>query len=183
MHMKKFIYLFAFIIFLIPLSESAFSQWAVGASYEYRNDTPKNGFGLRVEKGVLSGIPLIDLRLRAHYSNFNDTNRITREGVEFSRELDVYDYGLAAVAGVTVGLVEPYVGLGIGNERFELSTDETGVSFKERNFYWNGFGGAEITILPFLKPFIEYRIAHLTGTDDVDTDNISRLALGVNIRF
>ncbi len=181
--MKKFIYIFLAFLFLIPLHETANAQWSAGVSYEYRNEDPNSGFGLRVERDILEGLPLLDLSLRGHFSYFNENTQINRQGINYSSELDVYDFGFAAFAGFTIQRISPYVGVGIGNERFKLNTDAQGFSFKERNFYWNGFIGADVEILPYLKPFVEFRAGKLTSTDEVQTDNINRLAIGLNIYF
>jgi len=154
------------------------AQFTLGAAYEIRDENPENGFGLRLEKGIFSDLPLIDLGVRAHFSFFNETTDITVDDVEFSTEVDAYDYGLALLGGVNIGIVKPYVGLGLGSERFEAKPQ-----FTESNFYWNGFGGAEITLLPFLNPFIEYRIKNFTGSEDIGYDSVNRLAIGVNVRF
>lgn len=179
--MKKIVVALGIIFMLIPIYNTANAQWAIGASYEVRSEDPENGFGFRLEKGFLNGIPLLDLGIRAHFSYFNETNNISREGISASTEIDVYDYGLAAIGGVKLGIVKPYVGLGIGNQQFKFEPEE--VFQDESSFYWNGFGGAEITLLPLFNPFIEYRIARLTSAEDIDIDNISRLAVGVNLRF
>lgn len=184
--MRNLIFVIIGVVFALSIAtEKAEAQWGIGASYEIRDEEPKNGFGFRVEKGVLSGLPLLDLNLRGHFSYFNETNNVSLEdGIRASQDVDVYDFGLAAVAGVSIGMVKPFAGLGIGRERFKLSADHQSLqSFKEANFYWNGFGGAEITLLPFLKPFIEYRISRLTSTDDLEFDNVGRLAIGINLRF
>lgn len=179
--MKKVLVTFGIIFLLISVNNTVNAQFAIGASYEVRSEDPQNGFGFRLEKGLLKGVPLLDLGVRAHFSYFNDTNEISNNGISTSTEIDVYDYGLAALAGVKLGLIKPYVGLGIGNQQFKFEAQE--VLDDESSFYWNGFGGAEITLLPLFNPFIEFRIARLTGTEDVDIDNISRLAIGVNLRF
>jgi opacity protein-like surface antigen len=181
--MKTFIYIFGAFLFFIPLNETANAQWSAGVSYEYRNEDPNSGFGLRVERSILQDTPFLDLSLRGHFSYFNENTRINRQGVNFSSELDVYDIGVAAFAGFTIKMVSPYFGVGIGNERFKLSTDTQNFSFKERNFYWNGFIGADVEILPYLKPFVEFRAGKLTNTDEVQTDNINRLAIGLNVYF
>lgn len=179
--MKKLFVTLSLIFLLIPLYNTANAQFAIGASYEVRSEDPKNGFGLRLEKGFLNSVPLLDLGIRAHFSYFNDTNELSLENREISTEIDVYDYGLAALGGVKLGVVKPYIGLGIGNQQFKFDPEE--VFGDESSFYFNGFGGAEITLLPLFNPFIEYRIAHLTSADDIDIDNISRLAIGFNLRF
>lgn len=179
--MKKVFVTFGLIFLLVPIFNTINAQFAIGASYEVRSEDPKNGFGFRMEKGFLQGVPLLDLGLRAHFSYFNDTNEISQDGVSASTEIDVYDYGLALLGGVKLGLIKPYVGLGVGNQQFKFDPEE--VFGDESSFYWNGFGGAEITLLPLFNPFIEYRIARLTSADDIDIDNISRLAIGFNLRF
>ncbi len=181
--MKKVLVTFGFLFAFISISNTAQAQWAVGASYEIRNEDPENGFGLRLERSFLQGVPLLDLGVRAHFSYFNDENSVSRDGVTFSRQIDVYDYGLAVLGGVKLGIVKPYVGLGIGNQQFKFNADIEDFDFDESSFYWNGFGGAEFTLLPVLNPFIEYRIANLTSADDIEFDNVSRLAIGINLRF
>lgn len=178
--MKKLLIAFSFLFTLILINQSAQAQWAVGASYEIRDEDPENGFGIRVERSFLQGAPLIDLGIRAHFSYFNDEIRVTSDDFDASTDIDVYDYGLAALAGVKLGIVKPYVGLGIGNQQFKFDPAD---NFNDSSFYWNGFGGAEFTLLPVLNPFIEYRIANLTSTDDIGFDNVSRLAIGINLRF
>lgn len=181
--MKKLIGIIAVAFLLIPLHQTANAQWSIGVSYEMRDEMPDNGFGLRVEKDMLSGMPLVELALRGHWSYFNETNNVSLDGVNFSRDADAYDYGLAAVLGVKLGMIKPFAGAGIGRERFKQSVEVEGFSFKENNFYWNAFGGAEINLLPLLNPFIEYRFSRFTGTDDIDFDNVNRIAIGINLRF
>lgn len=176
--MKRLIIFFPILIAVLIINQPVQGQFSVGASYEIRDENPSNGFGLRMEKSILPGMPLIDLGFRAHFSFFNETINLGVNEMELNTNVDAYDYGLAAVAGIKLGLVKPYAGIGIGSERFDA-----GSVFKENNFYWNGFGGAEITLLPFLHPFIEYRIKNLSGTEDVTYDNVSRLAIGLNFSF
>ncbi len=181
--MKKALITFGLLFLLVSINDTANAQWGIGASYEIRDKNPENGFGFRLEKGILEGVPLLDLGIRAHFSYFNEENNVTRDDITFSRQMDVYDYGLAAIGGVKLGLVKPYVGLGVGNQQFKFDADISEYSIDESSFYWNGFGGAEFTLLPLFNPFIEYRITNLTDTDDIKADNISRLAIGVNLRF
>lgn len=169
-------------------TNTAYAQWGIGASYEIRNESPQNGFGVRVEKGILSSVPLLDFQIRGHFSSFSEENSVTREGIAFDREFEVYDFGAALVAGVSLGVVKPYVGAGLGSERYRFDSMNIALgsvegSFSESNYYWNGFGGAEMTLLPFLKPFIEFRYSKLFEPDDIEFDQVSRLAIGVNFRF
>jgi len=190
---KKTLLTFLSALLLLPLTltDTADAQWSIGASYEVRNEDPTNGFGLRLERGILSAVPVVDLGIRAHFSYFNETNDDSFEGVMFDKTFESYDFGVAATGGVSVGLVKPYVGLGIGwdNSSLEYSEDisDTGDDLRDEfeadDFYWNGFVGAEVTIIPMLSPFIEYRFTDISGREDVSADNVNRLAIGVSLSF
>src|SRR5690625_1041817 len=106
------------------ISQPATAQWAIGASYEMQNENPENGFGVRVERGIIGNLPLLDLSMRAHFSYFNDTNNITLKNIDFSSDIDMYDYGIAAIAGLKLGLVRLYVGLGIGKQKVNYDLQE-----------------------------------------------------------
>lgn len=187
--MKKLtIGLIGFLLITGFITDTAFAQWGIGTSFEIRNESPKNGFGVRVEREIFSAVPLLDLQVRGHFSTFSEENSVTRESITFDREFDVYDFGAALVAGINMGVVKPYVGAGLGSERFRfesmrITSGSVENSFSESNYYWNGFGGAEVTLLPFLNPFIEFRYSKLFEPDDLEFDQISRLAIGINFRF
>jgi len=34
-----------------------------------------------------------------------------------------------------------------------------------------------------VKPFVEYRISQISGSDQINFDNVSRVAFGVSLRF
>lgn len=182
MMMKKVIFTILTVGFLFTYTDQASAQWSLGASYENRNEDPTNGFGLRVERSVLSAVPVVDFNMRAHFSYFNEENEMSREGTTYSGDMEAYDFGLALTGGVGIGLVKPYIGLGLGAESFDFDSGDTG-SFDETNLFWNGFGGLELTLLPMVSPFVEYRISKISGTDQIEFDNVSRLAVGVSLRF
>lgn len=180
--MKKLLFTIFALGFLIILPNQADAQWSLGASCESRNEDPTNGFGLRVERSLLSAVPVVDFNMRAHFSFFNDETNITRDNQDYSGDVEAYDYGLALTAGVGIALVKPYVGLGLGAETYDFSGDSGG-SFDENNLFWNGFGGVELQLLPLLRPFVEYRISQISGKDEIQFDNVSRVAFGVSLRF
>lgn len=189
---KRLLFIFLSGILLLPftLTETASAQWSLGASYEMRDEDPTNGFGLRVERSLFNSLPVVDLGLRAHFSYFNESNSVSN-GITIEQDFESYDYGLAATGGVSVGLVAPYIGFGIGqdNSTLEFSDDISGAEldveqpFDESDFYWNAFVGAKVKIIPVLQPFIEYRFTKLSGRDDIGIDDVSRLALGISLRF
>ncbi|MEX2410502.1 MAG: outer membrane beta-barrel protein [Candidatus Paceibacterota bacterium] len=158
-------------------ADYSFAQWGIGAGVEIRDEDPTTGVGIKLERELLSKAPIVDLNLRGHFSWFSDENAESIYPSAIITPVDVYDYGAALVFGVKLGLVKPYVGAGIGTERYSEENNSMD------NFYWNGLGGAEITLLPFLKPFIEFRYSKLVDTDEIRYDNYNRLAIGVNFRF
>jgi len=189
---KKALLAFVTVLLLLPLTltETADAQWSIGASYEIRDEDPTNGFGVRLERGILSAVPIVDLGLRGHFSFFNESNDVSSGGVTLDQTIQSYDFGVAATGGVSIGLVKPYVGLGIGwdNTSLEYSGGDVGSvnlqeDFEAQDFYWNGFVGAQVTIIPILNPFIEYRFTDISGREDVGFDTASRFAIGVSLSF
>lgn len=168
-------------ITLIP-AEKAEAQLGIGASYELRDTEPTNGFGLRVQSDILGSVPLIDLGMRAHFSYFSESVQSYRD-VQVPAELDSYDFGLAALGGVNIGLLKPYVGAGLGSESFEAVSQQENFDFSDNSIYWNIFIGAEVAVIPVLKPFIEYRFTRLFNDDGFDHRQNGRLALGLTLVF
>jgi opacity protein-like surface antigen len=168
------------------------AQWSIGASYEIRQENPENGFGARIEREFLQQVPLFDLGLRAHFSYFNDDNRISRDGVSFSQEVTSYDYGLAAIGGISLSIASPYIGLGLGSSTLDVNRDDlpSGSAFeddsKDSAIYWNGLVGIKINLLPALKPFVEYRLENVSDYEnelrDIEDSN-GRWLLGISIVF
>jgi len=165
---RIFIVAFATLIVIPGLPRLTQAQMGIGASYEVRNEVPENGFGVRLEKGIFNFLPVVDLGIRAHFSNFSAENQINinegdLNGLTYSRNVQDYDYGLTAVGGVNVGLFKPYVGLGLGSNTIKIQRDNFSESIpvtdesSESKVYWNALFGAEISALPVLKPFVEYR--------------------------
>lgn len=168
---------------MMPLQSAA--QWSLGATYEMREEDPQNGYGIRIEREILKPIPIVDIGLRAHFSYFNEDNEFTRDNQSISGDLTYYDYGLAATGGVSLGLFKPYVGLGIGKDDIDFEGDDGSPDFSDSSFYWNGFAGAELTIIPKLHPFVEYRFQQADHPDDIEADfgSDGRLILGLSLQF
>ncbi len=166
------------------MPNQATAQWSIGASYEMRNEDPENGFGLRIERSILNPVPIVDIGLRAHFSFFNEENEFSQGNQSVSTELTYYDYGLAATGGVSIGILKPYVGLGIGNNNIDFSGDD-GTDFSDSEFFWNGFVGTKLTIIPKLKPFVEYRFQSSDEPEDIEVDYGSdgRFILGLSLNF
>lgn len=164
-------------------TQDALAQWGVGASYEIRDEAPENGFGARIQRDLPLG-PMASLGLRGHFSFFNDEIEVTRNDVTYSSEIESYDFGVALLAGVNVGLLKPYAGAGIGSENYESVADgfEEG-SFEESSLYWNIFAGAEVSPIPVIKPFVEYRFVRLFDDENFDYKQNGRFAFGVLFKF
>lgn len=170
------------LLVMAPL-EKAVAQTGIGASFETRDTAPENGFGLRVEQGILNMVPLVDLNLRGHFSYFSE--QVTGFGpLNGSVELDSYDFGLAATGAVPLALLSPYAGMGIGSESIKAVEQGTqSGEFDEDEFYWNVFTGIKLTTLPMLKPFVEYRFVRHFGDDQFYSSQNGRWAFGVTLEF
>jgi opacity protein-like surface antigen len=183
--MKKF-YIPLFILFL---SSNAFAQIELGASFELRDEEPQSGFGVRIQSGMFESLPVINLGLRAHFSYFSEANTIDENSFSYDENLENYDFGIAVYGGMQLGLLEPYVGAGLGSETVDINRgDFQGVGIEpddenESNIYWNTFAGAKVTVIPLVKPFVEYRFS---GRDlevpDVN-DKTGRIIFGVVLSF
>ena len=189
------------LFFIIQVSNSSkvFAQLEVGVSYELREETPQNGFGLKIETGFLPNIPIVNIGTRIHFSHFSEDNNLTQSGITFSEEVINYDLGIALV-DINVGIVEPYAGLGIGSEEINITTDLISglidqsnpmlisilTQKTENNLYWNALVGAKISVLPVLRPFIEYRYTDTRlGKPRLEQFNpqVGRVIVGIAIKF
>ena len=190
MKVQKIVFAFAtFALLFSTAPQVASAQWSIGASYEIRDEDPQNGLGGRIEREILQGLPLVNVALRAHFSYFNDD--ISYENRTYTTEITNYDYGLAAVGGVTVGPISPYVGLGLGASTLDVNRDDLqGVNrpqeSSDSSIYWNGFVGSKISIIPAIKPFVEYRFEDVANykdeLNDVQNSN-GRMIFGVSLSF
>lgn len=190
MKFRKLLLAFAAIGMMITATPKvSTAQWSLGASYEIRQEAPKNGFGVRIERGILEKLPVVDLGIRAHFSYFNEDNYADENNLTYSGEITDYDFGLAAIGGISVGLVKPYVGLGLGSQTTELSKQDapSGTDTSDSKLFWNGLVGSEITIIPKLHPFIEYRFQPTDAPQNFKDANINssdgRLIFGLSLSF
>lgn len=183
MYSKKLVSIIGILLLgIIALPRETFAQWSLGASYEIRQEDPTNGFGARLERQILKGLPVVDLGLRAHFSYFSEENGVTSDGVAYGK-IENYDFGLAATGGVSVGLVKPYVGLGLGSNTFDLeSEDAQNPGGKESKIFWNALVGAEISPIPVLKPFVEYRFQQVEEPEFAP-GSTGRLIFGLSLSF
>lgn len=166
----------------LMMPAQSMAQWSIGASYEIRDEDPKNGFGLRLERDILKPIPIIDIGLRAHFSYFSEDNNFSRDGASFSGDFNIYDYGLAATGGFSLGFLKPYVGVGIGRSNVDFDGERNGSAFDDSDsrVFWNSFVGAELTPIPKLNPFIEYRFQP-TDEADFEPSSNGRLIIGLSL--
>lgn len=187
MKLKKILVVVATFALMFSMApEKASAQWSIGASYEIRDEEPQNGFGVRLEREILQKLPLINLKLRGHFSYFSEDNYVGENQATYG-QIENYDYGLAAVGGISLGLLSPYVGTGLGSTTTELKNPEGAFEEgSESNVFWNGFVGAEVSPIPALKPFVEYRFQAADSFDElqnsVSTSN-GRLIFGISLSF
>lgn len=180
------------VIFCVLFTTSAFAQIEVGASFELRDEDPQSGFGIRLQSGMFNAIPVVNLGLRAHFSYFSETNTVDETTFTYDKSIENYDFGLAAYGGIRLGLLEPYVGAGLGSETVDLSAEDFSNTpppgsepneDEESNIYWNTFVGAKVTVIPLVKPFVEYRFSSRKLDMPDLNDKTGRIIFGVVLSF
>jgi hypothetical protein len=172
-----------FCVLMLPQYSSA--QWSIGASYEIRDEDPQNGFGVRLERGLLGKMPVFDLRIRAHFSYFSEDNYVGENQISYG-SIENYDFGLAGVAGVSVGLIKPYLGVGLGSTTVDLEAEDAAFNEPESKLFWNGFVGAELSPIPAIKPFVEYRLQAAQSFEALQNavnQSNGRLIFGISLAF
>ena len=171
---------------------TAAAQFGIGATYEIRNNDPQDGFGLRIENMAKLPIPLLALGFRAHFSYFSANNKITKSGdITYDgklADLKDYDLGIDAIGEIKLGLVNPYIGLGIGSRTYKVDYQQVVALSKQKNssIFYNGTIGVQLGIIPVLKPFIEYRVtkSNLKDFKGVTPANTNgRYIFGVLLQF
>lgn len=171
------------VIMLLGISD-AFSQTSLGLSYERRNDAPTNGFGLQLERNILGAVPVVDIRARLHGSFFSEDAELNIAGIQASTgTVQSYDFGAAILGGVGLGLFRPYVGLGIGMENWEYDGTQ---NFSNNTHYYYGLAGIAITPIPFIKPYLEFRVASYDDLSEARKEigeGAARFHIGVTISF
>lgn len=159
------------------------ASWGVGASYEMITDSdPSKGFGVHLERGIFSSLPLVNMRLRAHFSYFSE--QIGSFGaLPVLTDQKVSDFGLAAFGDVNFSLLKPYVGAGVGRENFKrvAASGRQGVS--DDSIYLNIYAGSQMPLLPVVKPFIEYRFTRFFEDTIFDRNQNSRISIGIMLEF
>jgi len=174
--------------------QQAEAQFSIGASYEIRSQDPTNGFGVRIEKDLPLKLPLVAIGVRAQFSNFSEKNSISTGGnVTYDRKLNHYNLGAMVLGKVKLGLLSPYVGLGIGTNHLKIENSGSSLfngSDSKTKMYYEGTIGAEATLLPFLHPFIEYRLhknnikeLKINGNPISKKDSDGIWAFGISLQF
>jgi opacity protein-like surface antigen len=183
---------------LVLMASNVLAQGGIGASYERRDDQPREGIGLRLEKTFGTVNDIINLGIVGHTSFFSSTLTLRSgengSGVIFSdTELSTYDFGVALKLAVNAPLVTPYVmgGLGFENYKIRLNSSFDGLDFPndESTSVLNGTAGIQLRLGSAIRPFIEMRFSKNTKDytfDDTFKDlkaSKNRIALGVQLQF
>jgi opacity protein-like surface antigen len=171
--------------------QSAYSQVGLGVSYEIRNEEPTNGFGGHVQFTLLN-FPVVSLSARIHYSYYSEEISYSEGTLRTSTDLTNNEIGGTAIAAVSLGLVSPYAGIGIGWHNYSLSrtvlqqttigTEIPDLEDDEDSAIYYGVLGIAVTPLPLLRPFVEYRYAGITQ-DNLGPSSIGTWVFGVQFRL
>ena len=174
-------------------ADKGIAQIGIGAGLDIRSEEPSDGYGLRLEYRLLTLPPVADLKFRAHGSYFSQTKQrnYTVNGLTTSvlEEQRAFDVGAALLAKIRLGPVNPYTGIGLGIDSSEFESGRSPSQpdrlkgINEENFFWNLFFGGELSVIPYVKPFFEYRFVQLINPENIDFKDSERFSLGIIFRF
>ena len=188
--MRKHILHFLLIIALLPVSlltiNSANAQFALGGGLELREEEPKTGINLRLEKELEFSLPFVKFRGRVQGGFF------TNDGIELSQnqlnqfsdpEINSYYAGANLLAEIGIPIpINPYGGLGVGYETITVKAgDATGnqsgniLDDSEGSGYIEATVGLKLSLLPLFKPFVEYRSVEPFSDLDQFRNNVTSL--------
>lgn len=166
---------------LAVLSFSAISNaQSLGVSYAYSSTAPVSGLSAHFESSIVSlGVVSLNSRLRG--------TMFSEKDFAAYKSVDVLTIDVSVLAKVSIiPMVNPYGGLGIAYEKtdVELAFNLGESSQTEYPLYITV--GAEFSPIPFIKPFIEYRLraADLKEVKNAKYDSDRGIvAIGVAVSF
>jgi len=178
---------------ILSFPEKSMAQIGIGGGLDIRSEDPTHGYGIRLEYRIINLPPVADLKVRAHGSYFSDTQKrsysVNGLVTEVFDEQTAFDIGAAVLTGIKLGPVNPVAGIGLGIDSSELDTGRTTSrpnrlrGINEENLYWNLFFGGELSIIPYVKPFFEYRFVQLINPKNIDIKDSERFSVGIIFRF
>lgn len=195
--MKRFTPI-AIAVAMLLLAGDALAQGGIGASYERRDDQPREGIGLRLEKTFGTASDIVNVGIVGHTSFFSNTLTLRSgengSGVIFSdTELSTYDFGAALKLAFNAPFVTPYVmgGLGFENYKIRVNSSFDGLDFPndESTMVLNGTAGIQVRLGSAIRPFVEMRFSQ--NTKDYKFEETfrdlkaskNRVALGIQLQF
>jgi len=184
-------------LFVLLIAQDAFAQGGIGATYEIRDDQPKEGIGLRLEK-TLTQFSMVSLGIVGHTSFFSNTLTLRSNedgpGLIFNdTDLSTFDFGASLKVAADVPIITPYAMAGLGFENYKIRVNSTfdGVDFPrdERTLMVNGTVGVQLRLINSIRPFAEIRFSENFKDYEFENsfDNIkasrNRYAFGVMLQF
>jgi hypothetical protein len=185
-------------VFVLLISQNVMAQGGIGASYEIRDDQPKEGIGLRLEKSFGDNQSLVNFGIVGHTSFFSNTitlrNNDNGSGLIFSdTDLSTFDFGAALKVAANIPMVTPYIMGGLGFENYKIRVNSTfdGLDFPrdERTLMVNGTLGVQLRLINSIRPFAEVRFSQnfkdyeFEDTFDDIKASRNRYAFGVMLQF
>lgn len=188
--MKQVLFFFIVIVILFAVPKDSSAQWSAGGGFELREQEPSKGVSFKLQRDFLTAIPIIRLGIRGYGSIFPEQSSTFQGGngapTEFSVANVSYNTGAALMGGLNMGITNPYVGLGIGVHHFEVKTVQMNGEISREtneNIALHAIAGAEIALLPFIHPFIEYKFFQFRGRHGLEYDHTGSLSFGLMFKF
>lgn len=163
------------------------AQIALGGGLELREEDPETGINLRLEKELGFSLPFVKFRGRIQGGFF------TEDGVELTQnqlsqfsdpEINSYYAGANLLAEIGIPIpINPYGGLGVGYETVSVkagdaSGNQSGnfLDDTEGSAYIEATVGLKLSLLPLVKPFVEYRYVEPFSDFDEFRNNVTSLS-------
>jgi hypothetical protein len=187
------------VLLLTATSSIVHAQGGISATYEIRQEEPKQGLGFRVEKLFGYDDDFINVGIVGHTSIFNKNitlkRTVTNGGAMLFDQIDLstFDIGLAVKLAANPPLLTPYLMGGLGFENYSLKADtrsgQVNIPADDRSLMLNASAGVQLRLIPAIRPFAEIRYSQNISEYEFEEvyDNLkvskNRLAFGIQLRF
>lgn len=170
---------------------AAAQKFAIGAGYELQNADPTTGQSLRLESRLLN-LKIVSFHTRLQATRFTEDLSIPdpQTTTDVVAEAQAFDFTAAGMAYFHIPIlpVDPYVGVGVGFDRSKFNVvgaAQNGIEDEAKSaIAYSTIIGLRLGMIPFVKPFAEYRFAGLTKEPPTQLDKATgRFSFGVAIAF
>lgn len=140
------------IIFLFTVN--IYCQWEVSPVFNFKSEKPQSGAGLYVSRNLPFQFATFGLKVRGeinYYWNDIDDN---------SNKYSSIDLNASIITTFYPGIYQPYLGFGLGIDRFLADPVSNGDLLTKYIFKINIISGTRFSISSLIYPFIELQLSN-----------------------